>query len=114
MSDNFKGVLKQANNDVTGDAIRTGKGSPSAYASGYEKLFGKPEPKQRYVGMNYKAECSPYLTMCPRCNNPHNGCDQVAQRAKAYADATYDEFQERAAAAMQRLPEYLKGYNSYD
>ncbi len=48
MSDNFKAVLKQGNNDVTGDAIRTGKGGNGKYAQGWDAIFGKkgipPEP----------------------------------------------------------------------
>lgn len=30
-----------------------------------------------YVAFNEAAECSPFLTQCPRCNNPSNACDQL-------------------------------------
>lgn len=33
-----------------------------------------------YVPFNEAAECSGYLTQCPRCNNPSNACDQLFGR----------------------------------
>lgn len=35
----------------------------------------KPDPE--YMAFNPHAQCSPTLTQCPRCNNPHNACDQL-------------------------------------
>lgn len=33
-----------------------------------------------YKRFNPDAPCSPFLTQCPRCNNPHNACDHGATR----------------------------------
>lgn len=37
------------------------------------EAYGKP-------AFNPDAECSPTLTQCPRCNNPHHACDGGIQR----------------------------------
>lgn len=41
MSDNHKNTLKTAFNDVTGDTIRTGKGSQEKYADNWDRIFGR-------------------------------------------------------------------------
>lgn len=40
-SGNHKNTLKTANNEITGDFIKTGKGSMEKYAEGWEAIFGK-------------------------------------------------------------------------
>ena len=49
MSDNHKNTLKTAWNDVTGDFIKTGKGSQEKYSENFEGIFGKKEPKKPWV-----------------------------------------------------------------
>lgn len=47
MSDNHKNTLKTAWNDITGDTIRTGKGSQSKYADNWEGIFGKKKEESK-------------------------------------------------------------------
>ncbi|MCV2365567.1 hypothetical protein LNV23_19125 [Paucibacter sp. DJ1R-11] len=45
----------------------------------------KAEHVQQAQGVppfNPQAKCSPTLTQCPRCNNPHHPCDGVGQQAQ--------------------------------
>lgn len=37
---------KTAWNDVTGDSIRTGKGSQEAFANGWDRIFGKKQKEE--------------------------------------------------------------------
>jgi hypothetical protein len=41
-----------------------------------------------YVPFNPTAKCSPTLTQCPRCNNPHNACDRGDGIAVSASSAT--------------------------
>jgi hypothetical protein len=41
VSENHKNTLKTAWNDVTGDNIRTGKGSQDKFSSGWELIWAK-------------------------------------------------------------------------
>lgn len=38
-------------------------------------LNAAPQPAAQPVPFDASAECSPMLTQCPRCKNPHHACD---------------------------------------
>jgi hypothetical protein len=45
-----------------------------------------------HVPFNEAAECSPYLTQCPRCNNPSNACDKLRKElTEAQMEALLDK-----------------------
>ncbi len=44
--------------------------------------------EQVAIAFDSTAECSPLLTMCPRCKNPHNACDQVFAATEANSEAS--------------------------
>lgn len=47
-SDNHKNTLKAAFNDVTGDNLKTGKGSQEKYEQEHSRIFGE-KPKREYT-----------------------------------------------------------------
>lgn len=63
-------------NDITGDPIRTDVPSEK-FKSGWEAIWGGKEKNSFHVAFDHTKECSPYLTQCPRCNNPSNACDKT-------------------------------------
>ena len=60
---NHKNALKTAWNDITGDTIKTGKGSLDKYASGWDAIFGKratPMCELEFYVEGQAADGSPY------------------------------------------------------
>lgn len=90
-------------NDITGDPIRTDVPSDK-FKSGWDAIWGKLEevieavaedageepvtdedvlkdiPDPFYVAFDNTQQCSPFLTQCPRCNNPSNQCDRYTSQ----------------------------------
>lgn len=54
--------------------------------------------------------CSPYLTMCPRCKNPHNACDQMMAVQAAPMEQAPDAEWLPTSAAINALPERVRAY----
>lgn len=50
---------------------------PKLSADLMREFGSKPAPQvaDNYVPFNADAKCNPFVTQCPRCNNPHNACD---------------------------------------
>lgn len=88
------------------------------------RACGAPPPvapwHTKYVNgipqFNPTAECSPTLTQCPRCNNPHHACDRGAPQqtewlaeaerlADAYAQQSWINGCNGSAAGMTTGPE---------